>query len=215
MRNQTANASQDVTQKVRSGQIRFGRLMSPEQVRFSVLGRSGPVGQLSDWCIAIELDRRMFSLMNRAEAWKTSVSIHSIGAQRHFLVTHVIGAWRHHTVLPLVGPTMERFLREVPMRPLCMSLADGKDDDALLIELSVPADLAAGVKSSTIELGSQIEQLTTATMLFAGLMTLPDFQPVDGIDEKAKHICVSVVAPDDFQAMLVLSTCSPESSAMN
>lgn len=65
------------------------------------------------------------------------------------------------------------------------------------------------MKSSPLAYDSDIGQLTTATMFFANIMTLPELQPVDGIDEKAKHIRVSVMAPDDFQTLVGLNACSP------
>lgn len=215
MRNQYEQVRKDVARKILSGQITYGRLMSPEQVQFAVQGRSGPEGQLRDWCIATALDKRMFGLLKRAMTWNTHVAIQASGAQHHLLVSHSIDDWRHHTVVPLIGPTMARFLSDAAARPWCMSLANGADDDALIRKLSLPAGFAAGVDSSPIDLRSDITQAVESMMLFAGLMTLPEFQPANDTDERAKNISVSVVAPDDLQEIVALSTCVPESSVMN
>lgn len=215
MRNHHANVSQELERKIHSGQIGFGRLMSPEQVRFAVKGRCGPEGQLRDWCIATEIDTRMFRLLGRAETRMTGLSLYTFGTQRHILVSQIVGPWRHHMVLPLFGTTMETFLSAIEVEPLWMSLANGEGTDAFVQRLSVPAGFAAGVKSSPLAYDSDIGQLATATMFFANIMTLPELQPVDGIDEEAKHIRVSVVAPDEFHTLVGLNACSPESSALN
>lgn len=215
MRNQPENASDELARKTRSGQISFGRLMNPEQVRLAVKGRSGPASQLRDWCIATEIDTRMFRLLQRAGMRMTELSIYTFGTVCHILVSQISGPWRHHVVLPLLGPTMEKFLSAIEVQPLWMSLADGEGNDAFVQRLNVPKGFAAGVKSSPLAYGSDIEQLATTTLLFANNMTRRELQSVNGIYEKAKYIRVSVVAPDDFQSLVGLSAYSPESTAVN
>lgn len=144
MRNHPTYVSQEFEREIRSGQIRFGRLMSPEQVRFAVKGRPGPEGQLRDWCIATEIDPRMYRLLEQAESWMTGLSLYTFGTRRHILVSQVVGPWRHPIVLPLLGSTMEKFLSAIEVEPLWMSLANGEGNDALVQGLSVPAGFAAG-----------------------------------------------------------------------
>lgn len=211
----THGALNEVAQKVLAGQITFGRLMSPEQVRLAVAGRSGPEGQLKEWCITSEVDKQMFRQMKRAGTWQSGMALHTLGSQRYLLVSHAIGGWRHHTVLPLIGQTAQRFIDSLATGPLRISLANGHEDDALLQTLRAPNGFPTQTTTSLIAPDSDVKHLCMGLMLYAGLMTLPRLQADVGTAEAPRRICVSVVAPDDLQELAVWSACEPPSSTMN
>jgi hypothetical protein len=204
-------AKQALLLKSTSGQLTFGRLMSPEQVKKAVANRTGPEGQLRDWCVASQVDEQMFEKLKAAGQWWVGVGVHPVGHHRFLRMSHAIGDCRHHAVLPVYGPTMKQFLRTLQSRPTWVSLAKGDTEDAVLQSLQLADWTADWAAPSNSMMDGELREVINGLMLYAGLLTLPGFQAETGADQKSRHISVSIVTPDDFDDLALLTALEPGS----
>ena len=186
-----------------AGNPASGRLMSPEETRSAMRGRTGLESSFEGWWACSDVHPDMHATFGTAACdIPAALTQVQMGSDIECLVLlHQIDRWQHRFCIPLVGETIARWLDSMRTgAPLQLSLAAENSSLAMVSKLVLPKSSASQLPHPPRQLPTDIDAFVDdflALSLWSALRGGMDAVPNLPAPER---ICVSLMMPPEIQA---------------
>ena len=179
--------------------LHAGRLMSPEELRRAVYGRSGPEKQFEGWFLCGTAHPAMYSACVKSETQTAVVTLND-----YFVAIQQCETWQSRIVLPVAGEHAIRFVHAMNRgAELQLSLANGNQDDTF-ISLVGPITKTIPGHQENSRTGAGDDVILAALPGLVCLLLQPN--ALDSIGHSpVTDVCVTFVLPEEKQPPSVLS----------
>lgn len=180
-----------------------GRLMSPDETRSALRGRTGPESSFAGWWACSDVHPEMHATLSIAarDIPSALAQVQMDSGIECLVLLHQVAQWQHRFCIPLVGETIARWLDSIRYgAPLQVSLSAENSGLAMTSKFALPDGAARLLPHAHHELPDDLGSFADELLAVSLWSALKGAMDAGSLLPAPERICLSLLMPPEIEA---------------